>query len=119
MQKPLVYVLCTTLVTAGITGIMLNTYSFSPFHVLAVVTITTIPLAFWQLQQGKYLSFKRGILYNFIGLNIAMIGAFEPNRYLGGRLGLSLSTWGGMMILAIVVGVWTAIQANKKSNFFK
>jgi uncharacterized membrane protein len=119
VQKPAVYVLCATLVTAGITGIMLNTYSFSPFHILAVVTITTIPLALWNLGKGQFLKFKKGLLYNFIGLNIAMFGAFEPDRYIGRRLGLPVQVWGGLMIFAVIAGVIIVIQANRNKHFFR
>jgi uncharacterized membrane protein len=118
-QKLLVYLLSTTLVTAGITGIMLNTYSFSPFHILAVVTITTIPLALWNLARGQFLEFKKGMLYNFVGLNLAMIGAFEPDRFVGRRLGLSLSVWGGMMIGAVIIGIVMIVKANRNPRFFR
>jgi uncharacterized membrane protein len=119
VQKPLVYLLCTTFVTAGITGIMLNTYSFSPFHVLAVVTITTIPLALWNLKREQFLEFKKGMLYNFVGLNLAMIGAFEPDRFVGRRLGLPVSLWEVMMISAIFVGILMIVRANKNPKFFQ
>jgi ABC-type phosphate/phosphonate transport system permease subunit len=98
---------------------MLNTYSFSPFHVLVVVTITTIPLVLWNLSRSKFLEFKKGLLYNFIGLNLAMIGAFEPDRYVGRRLHLTIEIWAGLMVLAIIFSVYIIIQANRKPNFFK
>jgi uncharacterized membrane protein len=117
--KNLVYLLCTLLVSSAISGIMLNTYSFSPFHVLAIVTITTIPLVLWNLSRSKFLESKRGLLYNFIGLNLAMIGAFNPDRYLGSRLNLTIEIWSGLMILATVFSIYIIIQANRKPNFFR
>jgi uncharacterized membrane protein len=117
--KNLVYLLCTLLVSSAISGIMLNTYSFSPFHVLAVVTITTIPLVIWNLSRSKFLEFKKGLLYNFIGLNLAMIGAFEPDRYVGRRLHLTIEIWAGLMVLAIIFSVYIIIQVNRNPKFFK
>jgi uncharacterized membrane protein len=119
LQTFLVYPLCALLVSSAISGIMLNTYSFSPFHVLAVVTITTIPLVLWNLSRSKFLEFKKGLLYNFIGLNLAMVGAFEPDRYVGRRLNLTIGVWSGLMVLAIIFSIYIVIQANRKSNFFK
>jgi uncharacterized membrane protein len=115
--KNLVYLLCALLVSSAISGIMLNTYSFSPFHVLAIVTITTIPLVLWNLFRSNFLQSKKGLLYNFIGLNLAMIGAFEPDRYIGRRLHLTIEIWAVLMILATIFSVYIIIQANRKSNF--
>jgi uncharacterized membrane protein len=117
--KNLVYLLCALLVSSAISGIMLNTSSLSPFHVLAVITITTIPLALWNLYESKLLQFKKGLLYNFIGLNLAMIGAFEPHRYVGRRLHLTTEIWAELMILATIFSIYIIIQANRKPNFFK
>lgn len=118
-QKTAVYAISALLVASGITGIFLNLFYFSPFHVLSVVTITTIPLALWHLSKAKFLQFKKGLLYNFIGLNIAMTGAFEPSRYVGRRLNLSESIWQIMMILVIIIGIYFVIQANRSPKFFR
>ena len=119
LQKITVYLLCALLISAAISGIMLNTYSFSPFHILAVITICTIPLVLFNLYKSKFLKFKKGLLYNFIGLNIAMIGAFEPHRYIGRRLQLTEQSWLGLMILAIFISINFIFQANKNPSFFK
>ena len=119
LQKIIVCFLCVLLISAAISGIMLNTYSFSPFHVLSVVTITTIPVALYNLYNSKFLVFKKGLLYNFIGLNIAMIGAFEPHRYIGRRLHLTDQSWLVLMILAVFISIYFIFQANKNPKFFK
>jgi uncharacterized membrane protein len=118
-QKTLVYIISTTLITSGITGILLNPFNFGPFHVLSIVTITTIPLALWHLSQTRFLQFKKGLLYNFIGLNIAMIGAFQPDRYVGRRLHLTETTWGILMIFSVLIGIYMVIQANRNTKFFR
>jgi uncharacterized membrane protein len=117
--KNLVYLLSTLLVSSAVSGIMLNTYSFSPFHALAIVTITTIPLVLWNLSRSKFLESKKGLLYNFIGLNLAMFGAFEPDRYVGRRLHLTIEIWAGLMVLATIFSIYIIIQANRNPNFFK
>jgi uncharacterized membrane protein len=119
VQKNLVYLLSTLLFISAITGILLNLFRFGPFHVLSIVTITTIPLALWHLSKSKFLKFKRGLLYNFIGLNIAMVGAFEPDRYMGRRLQLTETAWGVLMILAVLVGFYMVVQANRSTKFFR
>jgi uncharacterized membrane protein len=77
------FFLCAILVVSAVTGILLNLVTFSPFHILSAVTIITIPLALVNFIQAKYERYIRGIFYNFLGLNIAFIGALEPSRYLG------------------------------------
>jgi uncharacterized membrane protein len=119
IQKNSVYILSALLVISAITGILLNPYRFGPFHALSVVTITTIPLALWQLSQSKYLKFKKGLLYNFIGLNIAMVGAFEPDRYVGRRLQLTETTWLAMFGISMIIGGYMVIKANRDSRFFR
>jgi uncharacterized membrane protein len=119
LQKIATYCISTLLIVSGITGILLNLYSFGPFHALSVVTITTIPLALWHLSKSKFLKFKKGLLYNFIGLNVAMVGAFEPDRYMGRRLQLTETTWGILMILAVLVGFYMVVQANRSAKFFR
>jgi uncharacterized membrane protein len=119
IQKNLVYLLSGLLVISAVTGILLNPFRFGPFHVLSIVTITTIPLALWQLSQSKYLKFKKGLLYNFIGLNIAMVGAFEPDRYLGRRLHLNETTWLAMFGISLIIGGYMVIKANRDCRFFR
>jgi hypothetical protein len=117
--KNLVYPLCALLVASAISGILLNVYTFSPFHALAIVTITTIPLALWNLSKSVFLPFKKGLLYNFIGLNLAMVGAFEPDRYVGRRLHLTPAIWSGLMIFGVAFAIYIIIQANKNPKFFR
>ncbi len=119
IQKYPVYLLSGLLIMAGISGIFLNTYSFSPFHVLAIVTITTIPLALWNLHKSQILEFKKGLLYNFVGLNLAMVGAFEPERYIGRKLGLSMLSWQILGVISIIIAIFVIIQANRKNSFLK
>jgi uncharacterized membrane protein len=129
-NKPLVYIFGCLLIISAFTGILLNTYSFSPFHILAIVTITTIPLAMYNLFKSQFLQFKRGLFYNFLGLNLAFCGALEPTRYLGRRLWKPLESTFGLsrefsstaftilFVLSMILAIYFVIQANRKSNFF-
>jgi hypothetical protein len=71
---------------AAITGVLLNTSDFTPFHFLSVVTMVTLPLAFYHLTQNNLFKYMSGLFFNFCGLTIAMTGAMEPHRTIGYRL---------------------------------
>ncbi len=77
-------VLCSTLIIAAITGIFLNLSSFSPFHILSIVVLTTIPIGVYQLLvNDDFQNFNRQVWFNFLGLNLAFVGALYPTRYIG------------------------------------
>jgi uncharacterized membrane protein len=80
------YIFSVLLTFAAITGLLLNTQDFTPFHVLSVVTIVTIPFAFYQLSKGSQFKYLGGLFYNFLGLSVALTGALEPHRTVGYRL---------------------------------
>jgi hypothetical protein len=80
------YIFSGLLFLAAITGMLLNTSDFTPFHFLSVVTIVTLPIAFYHLYKNNQLRYMRGLFFNYLGLTIAMIGATEPHRTLGYRM---------------------------------
>jgi uncharacterized membrane protein len=115
-QKYLSLALAGLYICSAISGIFLNLETFSPFHILAIITLSTTPVAVYRYFNGKFKAFNRSMLYNFIGLNIAFAGALAPNRTLGYRfwkLGLHLDTTmalnsfyvflSAMMVIATVV----------------
>jgi uncharacterized membrane protein len=116
--KNSVHLLCLLLFSSAISGIMLNLVVFSPFHILSIVTITTIPMVLYNFWRSNFLQFKKGLLYNFVGLNLAMVGALEPDRYIGRRLGLTPEIWTGMMILAGLTSIFIIYRANRNPKFF-
>lgn len=120
--------LMISLILTAITGIFLETASFSPFHILVIVVLTTIPVAFWQRSVNRLLPFKRNLFYNFIGLNIALVGTLSPNRFLGNRLwtnGLQLSEANSrtaflvIIGVAIILGIVAVAQAILNPKFFR
>jgi hypothetical protein len=130
-QKILSGSLSICLIISAITGILLNTYSFSPFHVLAIVTITTIPLAWFNFMKKNYTEFTKGIFFNVVGLNIAFVGALAPERYLGYKLwhpmqkSLDLSNSAvdnafiALLSISFLYAVCLVMKAIKDSNFFR
>jgi uncharacterized membrane protein len=118
-QKVLFFSLCALLFCSAVSGIFLNLSYFSPFHILSAVTILTIPLVIFNFFKAKFLKSKQGLFYNFVGLNIAMIGAFEPGRYIGRRISLSELGWQILFGLSVIIGIYFVIQANKNSKFFE
>lgn len=107
--------LCILLLIAAVTGILLNLHTFSPFHILSIVTITTIPISLvFIYQKRNYFQAFRGVFYNFLGLNLALIGALLPMRTLGYRLwieGFWLSVESATLIVQVlfVIGIISAI----------
>jgi uncharacterized membrane protein len=115
-NKPLALIFGLLLICSAITGYLFNPYSFSPFHFLAIVTIVTTPIAIYFLLKGNNLKARRGFIYNFIGLNIAMVGALEPDRYLGRRLELGFNVWAGLFVVSLVVGGVVAWRVGRKGE---
>jgi hypothetical protein len=130
LQISTTFVLCFSLVISAITGIMLNTTTFSPFHILAIVTLTTTPLALVNLYRKNYLDFKRGIFFNFLGLNLAFVGALEPDRYLGSKLWNPIQLalgwdsfvvghiWFGILILSVLYVIFLVYRVLQNPTFF-
>lgn len=121
-------VLSILLVMSAITGLFLNLRYFSPFHVLVIVVLTTVPLAFYNLKNGDVLKYKKGLFYNFIGLNLALVGALYPERFLGVKLwsttlhldsNISLLSFTCIAILASITAIYSIVQVNQKPNFIK
>lgn len=122
-------VLCILLLFAAISGIFLNLRSFSPFHILSIVTLTTIPVSLYSLYQKRnsYKAF-RGVFYNFLWLNLAFIGALLPLRTLWYRLwieGLWLSievatqiVW-IIWIIASIYVIYLVYQSIRNPDFFR
>jgi hypothetical protein len=116
------------LVVTAFTGIFLNHQTFSPFHILVIVVLTTIPLAIYQYQKANYIEFKRGLFYNFVGLTLAMVGTLSPNRFFGNRIWIKtfeLETVVatnifylifGLSLLLAIFGIYNAI---KNPKFFR
>jgi hypothetical protein len=118
------------LIISAITGVFLNTSEFSPFHILAIVTLTTSPFIFSNFYKKNYPELKRNLFCNFCGLNLAFVGALSPQRYLGRRLwkpietglgldkGITTKLWLGLLILAVVIVIIQIVRMYKNKNFF-
>jgi hypothetical protein len=118
------------LVISAITGIFLNTTEFSPFHILAIVTLSTSPFIFSNFYKKNYPELKRNLFCNFCGLNLAFVGAMAPQRYLGRRLwkpieyglgldkGVTTKIWLGLLILAVIIVIVQVARMYRVKNFF-
>jgi hypothetical protein len=122
------YLFSVLLSLAAITGLLLNTQDFTPFHVLSVVTIVTIPVAFFQLSRGSEFKYLGGLFYNFLGLSVALTGALEPHRTVGYRLwiktlgikpDLAENIFFGLLALAVINAIYFVVQVNIKNSWFK
>jgi uncharacterized membrane protein len=67
---------------SALTGLFLNPTLNSPFVWLAILTLITIPNGIRLLPKSK-VEFKRSMFFSWLGLCVAMIGTFYPNRRLG------------------------------------
>lgn len=82
----LIFALCICLILSAISGIFLNLSSFSPFHILSIVVLTTIPLGIYRYVFNSNFDFlNRQVWFNFLGLNLAFMGSFYPTRYIGSK----------------------------------
>lgn len=73
--------LATALTSFAITRVMPG--SFSPIHLLSILTLVTLPLALWARRRGNIRAHARGMLLNYTGLLLAGAFTLLPNRLLG------------------------------------
>lgn len=116
------------LIITAITGIFLNLTKFSPFHILAIVVLTTLPLAIYQRSKNNILEFKRGLFFNFVGLNLAMVGTLSPGRTIGFELlkktlnftdQMSTNSFYTLGIIAIILAIFGIYNAITNPKFFE
>jgi hypothetical protein len=118
------------LIVSAITGIFLNTTEFSPFHILAIVTLSTSPFIISNFYKKNYPELKRNLFWNFCGLNLAFVGAMAPQRYLGRRMWNPISSafgfdrvvatqiWLGILVFSIVVVIVQIVRMYRNPMFF-
>ena len=68
---------------ASFTITSVNPGSFSPIHILSVITLATLPMAFLAQRRGNIRAHARGMILNYGGLIIAGGFALMPYRLLG------------------------------------
>jgi uncharacterized membrane protein len=123
--------LCATFMISAATGIFLNLVTFSFFHILSVVTLTTIPLGIYLWYKKQYLGLYHSIFNNFLGLCAAFAGALSPGRSVGFRFWTPIKQTFGLSFLQVnqihTVLFWTSLalvayfvfQSYKNPKFFK
>lgn len=76
-----VAMLATALTSFGITRV--DAGHFSPIHLLAILTIITLPIAIWQRRRGNILAHARGMIILYVSLVVAGGFTLVPSRILG------------------------------------
>lgn len=100
---------------SAISGIFLNLITFSPFHILSIIVLTTTPLALYNYKKGKNKEYKLGLYYNFVGLCLAATGTLYPGRRIGGILFrgiLNLDRSASVNIFYIITVIATLFAVN-------
>lgn len=101
--------LMVLLVITALSGIPLNTLSFSPFHALAILTLVNVPLSIRAFGQGRERVARDNLFQNYLGLSVALVGTTYPLRFIGSRLysgvelGLAETLFTASLVLSLVL----------------
>ena len=101
--------LMVLLAVTALSGIPLNTLTFSPFHALALLTLVNVPLSWRAFKRGRERTARDNLFQNSLGLFVALVGTTHPYRFIGSKLYNEVDIELAQTLFAVSMGVSVAI----------